>query len=426
MTLAQKILASKAGKPSVQTGEIVEVEPDRVMSHDNAALVIRQFQEIGVQRVWNPDKIVIPLDHRTPAESTKTANAHQIIREFVKAQCILKFYEIGEGICHQIMVEKGHVLPGQLVLGTDSHTTSYGCIGAFSTGIGATEMAGIWATGKTWLKVPRTLQITIQGTLKKNVFAKDLILHIIGKVRADGADYQSVEFSGDTVDGMTISERFTLCNLSMEMGAKCAFVKVDGKSERYLSQIHNSRYDAIYADLDANYDRVLSFDASSIESQIAYPHQVENVAPVRQFAGRKINQALIGSCTNGRLDDFAVAASILGKRKVHPDVRLLIIPASRSVYLDMIRQGILEILVDSGAVVCNPGCGPCLGAHQGILGDGEVCISTTNRNFKGRMGSPQSEVFLASPATVAASAIRGEITPPESIHSITGNPIHVR
>jgi 3-isopropylmalate/(R)-2-methylmalate dehydratase large subunit len=423
MTLAQKILALKAGKPSVQTGEIVEVEPDGVMSHDNAALVIRQFQEIGIPRVWNPDKIVIPLDHRTPAESAKTANAHKTIREFVKAQRIRKFYEIGEGICHQIMIEKGHVLPGQLVLGTDSHTTSYGCIGAFSTGIGATEMAGIWATGKTWLKVPRTLRITIHGTLKNNVFAKDLILHIIGKVRADGADYKSVEFSGDTVDGMTISERFTLCNLSMEMGAKCAFVKVDGKTEHFLSQISNSRYNAIYADHDANYDQVLSFDASSIESQIAYPHQVENAAPVRQFAGRKINQALIGSCTNGRLDDFAVAASILNKRKVHPDVRLLVIPASRSVYLDMIRQGILEILVDSGAVVCNPGCGPCLGAHQGILGDGEVCISTTNRNFKGRMGSPQSEVFLASPATVAASAIRGEITPPESI---TGNPIHVR
>jgi 3-isopropylmalate/(R)-2-methylmalate dehydratase large subunit len=414
MTLAQKILAIKTGKPFVQTGEIVEVEPDRVMSHDNAALVIRQFQEIGVPKVWNPDKIVIPLDHRTPAESTKTANAHKTIREFVKTQGIRNFYEIGEGICHQIMLEKGHVLPGQLVAGTDSHTTSYGCIGAFSTGIGATEMAGIWATGKTWFKVPETIRISIQGRLKKNVFAKDLILHVIGKVRADGADYKSVEFSGNTIDDMTLSERFTLCNLSMEMGAKCAFTPVDAKTEHYLSRTSNSRYNASYADKDAIYIQDLSFDAASIESQLSYPHRVDNAAPVRQYAGRKIHQALIGSCTNGRLDDFAVAASILNGRKVHPDVRLLVIPASRSVFMDMIRQGIMEILVGSGAVVCNPGCGPCLGAHQGILGDGEVCISTTNRNFKGRMGSPQSEVYLASPATVAASAILGQITPPET------------
>jgi 3-isopropylmalate/(R)-2-methylmalate dehydratase large subunit len=414
MTIAQRILAAKAGKPFVQAGEIVEVEPDVVMSHDNAALVVRQFEEIGLSRVWNPEKIVVPLDHRTPAESVKTANAHKAIREFVKSQDIRNFYEIGEGICHQIMLEKGHALPGQLVLGTDSHTISYGCVGVFSTGIGATEMAGVWATGRIWLKVPETIRIKVTGTLKPNVYAKDLILHIIGELKSDGADYKSVEFYGDTIERMSISERFTLCNLSMEMGAKCAFTIVDEKTKDFINKNRNLRYKAIYADNDAEYIRSLFFDSSAIESQLSFPHQVDHVAAVREHQGKKIQQALIGSCTNGRFDDFAVAASKLTNRKVHSDVRLLVIPASRSVYLELIRSGILEILVDSGAVVCNPGCGPCLGAHQGILGDGETCISTTNRNFKGRMGSPQSEVYLASPATVAVSAIHGEITSPET------------
>jgi 3-isopropylmalate/(R)-2-methylmalate dehydratase large subunit len=413
-TLAQKILAAKAGQPSTLPGEIVEVEPDMVMSHDNAALVIRQFTEIGTPTVWNPEKIVIPLDHRTPAESLKTANAHQTIRGFVKSQRIRHFYEVGEGICHQIMLEKGHALPGQLILGTDSHTTSYGCIGAFSTGIGATEMSAVWATGKTWLKVPESIKITVQGAFGPNVYAKDLILYIIGILKADGADYKSVEFYGDTVSEMSISERFTLCNLSMEMGAKCAFTPVDKKTALYIKGVSNLRWDDSYADSDAKYVKALEIDASSIEPQIAYPHQVDHVKPVRDFAGKRIHQALIGSCTNGRLDDFEIAANILKNRKVHPDVRLLVIPASRTVYLEMIRKGILDVLIESGAVVCNPGCGPCLGAHQGILGDGEVCISTTNRNFKGRMGSPTSEVYLASPATVASSAARGEISMPET------------
>jgi 3-isopropylmalate/(R)-2-methylmalate dehydratase large subunit len=414
-TLAQKILAAKSGRPTVQAGEIIEAEPDVVMSHDNAALVIRQFTEIGAPSVWNPEKIVIPLDHRTPAESLKTANAHKTIREFVKFQHIRHFYELGEGICHQIMLEKGHALPGQLILGTDSHTTSYGCIGALSTGIGATEMAAIWTTGKTWLKVPATVKITIQGAFRPYVYAKDLILSIIGTLKADGADYKSVEFYGETVSDMSISERFTLCNLSMEMGAKCAFVPIDKKTKSYIKQVSNSRWNVNYADSDADYAESLEIDASKIEPQVACPHQVDHVKPVRDLTGKRINQALIGSCTNGRFDDFEIAANILKNRKVHPDVRLLVIPASRTVYLEMINKGILNVLVESGAVVCNPGCGPCLGAHQGILGDGEVCISTTNRNFKGRMGSQSSEVYLASPATVASSAAAGEISMPGTV-----------
>jgi 3-isopropylmalate/(R)-2-methylmalate dehydratase large subunit len=411
-TLVQKILAAKAGKESVQTGEIVVVEPDMVMSHDNAALVIQQFEEIGVPSVWNPDKIVIPLDHRTPAESLKTANGHKRIRAFVRDQGIRRFYDIGEGICHQIMLEKGHALPGQLILGTDSHTTSYGCIGALSTGIGATEMAAIWATGKTWLRVPETIRIRVEGRFPAGVYAKDLILSLIGRLGSDGADYRSVEFSGCTVDSMSVSERFTLCNLSMEMGAKCAFVPFDGTTAAYLEPVIGTVPDAPATDPDAEVRSSLTVRAEDLEPQIACPHQVDNVKPVAELAGRRIHQAFLGSCTNGRLDDFRIAAERMSGKKVHPDVRCIAIPASRSILREMAASGILETLLAAGVTVCNPGCGPCLGAHQGILADEEVCISTTNRNFKGRMGSPSSEVYLASPATVAESALRGAIAVP--------------
>jgi 3-isopropylmalate/(R)-2-methylmalate dehydratase large subunit len=412
-TLAEKILADKAQKESVSAGDIVEVQPDVLMSHDNAALVIRQFREIGVSRVFDPEKIVIPLDHRVPAESVKTANAHREIRKFVEEQGIRRFYDVGEGVCHQIMVEKGHVLPGELALGTDSHTTSYGCITAFSTGIGATEMAAVWATGKTWLKVPETLKIAVKGAFKPNVYAKDLILFIIGLIKADGADYQSVEFSGETIDRMSLSERFTLCNLAMEMGAKCAFTPNDSVVQSHFDSIGKPRICVNYSDLDARYRDAILIDVDGLEPQLAVPHMVDQVKPVRVLAGKTIHQALLGSCTNGRLDDMEIAARVLKGRRIHPRVRLIVVPASRNVYAAMLKNGILEILLESGAVICNPGCGPCLGAHQGILADGETCIATTNRNFKGRMGSPNAEVFLASPATVAASALAGEIAVPE-------------
>jgi 3-isopropylmalate/(R)-2-methylmalate dehydratase large subunit len=413
-TLVQKILARKAGRESVQPGEIVVIEPDAVMSHDNAALVIRQFEEIGVPWVWNPDKIIIPLDHRTPAESLKTANGHKRIREFVRAQGIRRFYDVGEGICHQIMLEKGHVRPGQLILGTDSHTTSYGCIGAFSTGIGATEMAAIWATGKTWLRVPETIRIRIEGALPDGVYAKDVILWLIGRLRSDGADYQSVEFCGGTVASMSVSERFTLCNLSMEMGAKCAFVPFDRTTAAFLDTIGGAPEAVTIpaSDPDAEVRSTITVLAGDLEPQVACPHQVDRVKPVRELAGQKIHQAFIGSCTNGRLDDFRIAAEKMTGKRIHPEVRCIAIPASRAIMREMTRAGILDTLLAAGVTVCNPGCGPCLGAHQGILADGEVCLSTTNRNFKGRMGSPESEVYLASPATVAESALRGEITVP--------------
>ena len=415
-TLAQKILAIKANRGFVQVGEIVEIEPDRVMSHDNAGLVIKQFQKIGVEKVWNPDKIVIILDHRVPAESVKTANAHKMIREFVQTQKIEKFYDIQAGICHQIMIERGYVLPGNLILGTDSHTTSYGSLGAFSAGIGATEMASVWAIGKIWLRVPESIKIKVSGRFQPGVYAKDLILFIIGMLKADGANYQSVEFYGPTIKSMSISERITLTNLSMEMGAKCAFVSPDTVTKRYLKDRTISVYETILADKRADYSSKFEIDVDTLEPQIACPHQVDHVKPVNEIKGKEIHQALLGSCTNGRLDDLEIAANILRGNKVNKNVRMLVIPASMTIYKQMIEKGLMKIFIDAGCVICNSGCGPCLGAHQGILADGEVCIATTNRNFKGRMGSPNSEVYLASPATVTTSAILGKIDLPATFN----------
>jgi len=408
-TLAQKLLAKKAGRPEVSVGQIVNVEPDLAMSHDNAGLVIKQFKQIGLEKVWNPDKIVIPLDHRAPAESEKTATAHRLIRGFVKEQNIRNFYDIKEGICHQVVVEKGHILPGKLAVGTDSHTTSYGCLGALSTGIGATEMAAVWATGKIWLKVPESIKIVINGLLPKGVYAKDVILHIIGQLTVEGANYKSLEYYGDTIERMSISERFTMCNLSMEMGAKFAVVPFDKVTKKYLSGVTKKKYAPIFSDRNAIFEKEYQFNVSGLEPQVACPHNVDNVKPITEVKGIKIDQVVLGSCTNGRLDDLEIAARIVRGKKIHSELRMLILPATRSVYLQAMKKGYLKAFMEAGGVVLNPGCGPCLGAHEGILAAGERCLATTNRNFKGRMGSPDSEVYLASPATAAATAIKGEI-----------------
>jgi 3-isopropylmalate/(R)-2-methylmalate dehydratase large subunit len=412
MTMAQKLLAKKAGKDQTVVGEIVNVEPDLAMSHDNAGLVIKQFRQIGQPRVWNPAKIVIPLDHRAPAESEKTATAHKSIREFVKEQGIKNFYDIKEGICHQVVIEKGHILPGQLAVGTDSHTTSYGCLGALSTGIGATEMAALWATGKIWLRVPESIKIIIDGKMPKGVYAKDVILFIIGEMTVEGASYKSVEFYGETVSKMSVSERFTLCNLSMEMGAKFGVVPFDRVTQKYLSEVTSQRYEPILSDRQAVYEKEFLFYVSKLEPQVACPHNVDNVKPVSEVKGIKIDQVVLGSCTNGRLDDLEIAAKILKGKKVHPHIRMLVLPATRTIFSQAIKKGYIQIFLDAGAVILNPGCGPCLGAHEGILAAGERCVATTNRNFKGRMGSPDSEVYLASPALAAATAVRGEIADP--------------
>jgi 3-isopropylmalate/(R)-2-methylmalate dehydratase large subunit len=411
-TMAQKLLAKKAGKAFVETGEIVNVEPDLAMSHDNAGLVIKQFRQIGQDRVWNPEKIVIPLDHRAPAESEKTATAHKSIREFVGEQKIKSFYDIREGICHQVVIEKGHILPGELAVGTDSHTTSYGCLGALSTGIGATEMSAVWATGKIWLKVPESIRIIIVGQMPKGIYAKDVILHIIGQLTVEGASYKSVEFYGETVAKMSVSERFTLCNLSMEMGAKFAVVPFDRVTRRYVSATAGRKFEPLFSDHNAVFERQYEFDVSRLEPQIACPHNVDNVKPISELKGVGIDQVVLGSCTNGRLDDLEVAARMLKGKRVHPDVRMLVLPATRTIYSQAMKKKYLKTFLEAGAVILNPGCGPCLGAHQGILAAGERCLATTNRNFRGRMGSTESEVYLASPAVAASTAIKGEITDP--------------
>ncbi len=412
-TIAEKILATKAGLKEVEPGQLVTARPDKVMSHDNAGLVIRQFRQIGAEKVFDPSRIIIPLAHGAPAESEKTAAAHKSIREFVEEQGIEAFYDIKAGICHQVMVEKGHALPGELILGTDSHTTSYGCLGVASTGIGATEMAAVWATGDIWLRVPETIRVETKGSFKPGVSAKDLALYLLGLLTARGADYKSVEYYGEAISTLSVSGRFTLCNMAMEMGAKFGIVPYDVQTETYLGKRAKGDYKPVFSDIDPHYCQIVEIDLDKLGPQIACPHRVDNVFPLSEVAGLRLDQVLIGSCTNGRLDDLQIAANALKGKSVSSHVRLLIIPGSREIYLEAIQTGVIATLVEAGAGILNPGCGPCLGAHQGILAAGERCLATTNRNFKGRMGSGEAEVYLSSPLVAAKAAILGEI--PEDI-----------
>ena len=423
MTVVQKILARASGRRSVAVGEVLEPAVDLAMSHENAALVINQFLEIhrgtGLEpKVWEPDRVAIIFDHRVPAESAKTATNQKKVRDFVSAQGIGKFHDIrgdSGGICHQILPENGYVRPGTIVAGTDSHTTTHGALGAFSFGIGATEMASVWALGTVPnLEVPGTIKVEVDGTLPPNVSAKDLILHLVGRLTAQGATFKVIEFHGNTIRNMPTSGRLVLCNMTVEAGATSGIVPADDETERYLRETAGVR-DALTADApdpDAAYDQVIQIDASRLAPQIARPHTVDNVVPVDSVQGVRVNQIVIGSCTNGRLEDLAAAAGILKGRKVASGVRLLVFPASWRIYRESLSAGYLATLVEAGAVIMNPGCGCCLGVHQGALADGDVALSTTNRNFPGRMGNPKSEVYLCSPEVAAASAITGVITDP--------------
>jgi 3-isopropylmalate/(R)-2-methylmalate dehydratase large subunit len=414
MTFAEKILAQKAGKDSTVPHEIVTISPDKILSHDNSAAIAGIFRKIGVEKIVNPDKIVIILDHCVPAATEKYALNHKEIREFVEKQNIKHFYEINSGICHQVLPEKGHALPGTLILGSDSHTTTYGAFGAFAAGIGRSEAAVIWATGKLWLRVPETIRINITGKLPAGVYAKDLILYIIGDLGADGALYKAVEFCGPTIDDMSIGGRMTICNMAAEMGAKIGYVNFDDKTGDWLKdRIHGEKYYPVYSDKDADFSQKITYNVSSLQPQVACPHTVDNVMSVSQVEGKKIDQVLIGTCTNGRLEDLQVAANILNGNKIAPHVRLLVFPASTEVFRKALKEGTIEQLSQSGAIIMNPGCGPCLGAHEGALAPGEVCLSTANRNFKGRMGCKEALIYLASPATAAASALEGVISNPQ-------------
>jgi len=417
VNICEKILARASGKKEVSPGEIVEAKVDMAMVNEiTGPLAIEAFHEIGIEKVWDNQRIVMVLDHQIPADSVKSAELHKIMRKFAKKQEIQHFYDVGfGGVCHQVMVEKGHVRPGELIVGADSHTCTYGALGAFGTGIGSTEMAAVFATGKIWLKVPETIKISVTGTFQKFVTAKDLILNVIGQIGADGALYKAIEFNGSTIESLSISERMTLCNMAVEAGAKTGIINPDEKTILYVRNRTHEPFKPLTSDFDAEYEKTIEIDASGLEPQIACPHSVDNVKSASEVEGTPINQAFIGSCTNGRIEDLRLAAEIIKGKKISNGVRFLVTPASQEVYLQALREGLLETFVEAGACVCNPTCGACFGGHMGLLADGETCISSSNRNFIGRMGSPKAKIYLASPATVAASAIKGEITDPRRL-----------
>lgn len=417
-TFAEKILAIKAGLKEVVPGQIVTVKPEHLLTHDNTSAIIGKIgADLEKYGVIDPNLSVIVLDHVVPAADEKTATNHKKVREFVKKYGIKNFFDAGEGICHQVVIEKGFAVPGTIVVGSDSHTCSYGALGVFATGIDRTESSALMLTGETWLKVPQSIKITLRGKLKPPVMAKDVILKIIGDVKADGANYCSVEFHGD-IYNLNIDDRITIANMGIEMGAKVAVFPVYEIAENYLASvgIKKGTYEKFWADPDAKYIQELEYDLAKIEPAVAKPHLVDNYAPVSEVEGIEIHQCLLGTCTNGRLSDLEVAAKILKGKKIASSVRFLVLPASRSIFSEAMKKGYIQTLVDAGAMVLPTGCGPCLGAHQGILAPGERCLSTSNRNFKGRMGCKEAEIYLASPATVAATAITGKITDPRKIN----------
>lgn len=415
-TFAEKVLAKKAGLAEVAPGQIVTVKPEHLLTHDNtSAIVGKVAKDLETYGLVSQDLPVIAIDHVVPAVDEKTAIGHQQIRAFAKAYGVKHFFDVGEGVCHQLMVEKGLALPGMLLLGSDSHTCMYGALNAFATGIDRTEAAVLMLTGETWLRVPETIKVTLGGALPAGVMGKDLVLRIIGGIGADGANYRAVEYHGN-LSALSVDDRLTVANMGIEMGAKIAVFPVDAATETYLAEHAPGRScEPVWADAAAAYCQELSYDLSALVPVVARPHTVDNVAPVSEVKGLPVNQALLGTCTNGRLSDLHAAASILRGKRVAPGVRLLVIPASRSIFLAASADGTLAALVEAGAMVAPPGCGPCLGAHQGLLAPGERCISSSNRNFKGRMGSKDAEVFLGSPLTVAASALTGVLCDPREV-----------
>lgn len=416
MTLIEKILANAANLKHVEAGEIININVDCCMVHDvTGPITIEAFKKIGVNKVWNPDRIVIVFDHYSPAPSIEAANIHISLRKFAKKYKIRYLYDVGIGICHQIMVEMGHVSPGSVIIGADSHTTTYGALGAFSTGMGSTDLAAIFATGKIWIKVPSTFRIKLNGELKRLVTAKDVILYLLQKFGVSGAMNYALEFTGKTVSNLNISDRMTICNMATEMGATAAIFGADTKVFNYIKNRVKLPIRKYTQDADASVDKEVEIDVSSIEPLIALPYSPDNVKPASELEGIEIDQAFIGSCTNGRVEDLELAANILDGKKVKENVRLIIIPASINIYMEALKKGIIEKLIKAGAIIGPPSCGPCFGGSLGVIGDNEVVISSSNRNFIGRMGSKKGKIYLASPATVAASALTGKITDPREV-----------
>ena len=415
-TVSEKILAKASGQKEVIAGEIVKANVDVALMPDlTTILAVNAMKAMGIEKIWDNEKVVIVLDHVAPASTLMAAEIHRDIRKFAKEQDMKYLYDVNSGVCHQVLPENGHVKPGMIVIGSDSHTCTHGAFGAFATGVGSTDMGAILATGKTWLKTPETIKVNVEGKLSKWVAPKDVILKAAGRIGADGATYNALEFTGNTTKDMSVSGRMTLCNMAIELGGKTGIVEPDEKTFSYLHERTNGAFDPVYADPDAIYKEVVEINANLLEPQIACPHKVDNVKPIGQLAGKVINQSFIGSCTNGRLEDLEIAAKILKDKKVHSDVRLLVVPASNGVYREALDSGIISTLLEANALISNPSCGACFGGHIGLLAPGEVGLTTSNRNFKGRQGSPEAYVYLSSPAVAAASAITGVITDPRDL-----------
>ena len=416
MTLVEKILAAHAGKKEVTPGEFINVRVDLVLANDiTAPIAIREFKRIGLERVFSPHRVVMVPDHFVPNKDIPSAEQAKMVRQFCSQQGTV-YFEVGRmGIEHVLLPEQGLVLPGDVIIGADSHTCTYGALGAFATGMGSTDIAAAMATGDIWMKVPPTIKFIYHGDLGRWVGGKDLILHTIGAIGVDGALYSAMEFAGDAIDALSMDGRFTMSNMAIEAGAKAGIFRIDNKTLDYIKSRTKRSYSIYEPDEDAQYLKVIEYDVSALEPQVALPHSPANTLPISKLGDIEIDQAVIGSCTNGRLEDLALAAEILAGRHVHSRLRCIIIPGSQQVYLDALRKGFIEAFIRAGAVVSTPTCGPCLGGYMGVLADGESAISTTNRNFVGRMGSPESEVYLSNPAVAAASAITGRITSPEEV-----------
>ncbi|CAD6493283.1 MAG: Isopropylmalate/citramalate isomerase large subunit [Candidatus Argoarchaeum ethanivorans] len=411
-TVSEKILSGAAGEKA-SADDFIEAGVDFAMAHDGTSvLAVKALKEMNVSKVFDPEKIIIPFDHLAPANNETAANLQHDIRSWIKEQGIVNYYDVGEGVCHQVLPERGFALPGKLIIGADSHTCTYGAFGAFATGVGATDMAEIFATGRIWLRVPKTIKVVIDGKLPAGTSAKDLALMVVGRIGSDGATYQAIEYYGEAIEHLNMDGRMTLCNMAIEMGAKNSVITPDEKTFEFIKKCAVENYTPVHADRNADYISEYNMDVSDLEPLVACPHQVDNVCPVSEVVGTPVDQVFIGTCTNGRLEDIEAAAKITKNNKFC--VRTIVIPASRQTLLDAMEKGYIQALVRAGAMIAPPGCGPCLGAHLGVIGNEEVCLSTANRNFKGRMGKG-GLIYLASPETAAASAIKGEIADPREV-----------
>lgn len=414
-TFAEKALARAAGLPEVRVGQIVDARPDVVLSHDNTAAIYQTFKKLGLSRVKHPERLAITLDHAVPAPTTQHAQNHAEVRQFVREQGVQHFFEAGRGICHQVLSEEGVVLPGELILGADSHTTHFGWLGAFGAGIGRSEVAALWATGELWLRVPESMKVVVTGEWREGVTAKDFCLKLIGDLGVEGGIYMSIEFHGEAISALSLDSRAVIPNMMAEFGAKTAYLPPDQAIFDYLATRARRPYTPIYPDPDAEYAAVYHYDVSALEPMIACPDSPDNVKPLSEVAGTPVQQAFIGTCTNGRLEDLAAAAEVLKGRKVAAGTRLLVIPASSEVLKAALERGYIQTFIEAGAMIGVPGCGPCMGNHMGIPAPEEVTISSANRNFRGRMGTPSAPIYLANPAVVAASAVAGVIADPKML-----------